>query len=43
MTQHIREHSRKISTPQVQDGAETLASPPIMLKHKTVVYFPLPP
>ena len=30
------------STPQVQDWAGILASPPVMLKHKSVVYFPLP-
>ena len=35
MTQHIRDRSRKPSTPQVRDGAGTLASPPLMLKHKT--------
>ena len=34
MTQHI-----KPSTPQVRDGAGTLESPPLMLKHKIVVYF----
>ena len=42
MTQHIRKRSREPSTPQVQDWAGTLASPPIMLKHKPAVYFPLP-
>ena len=41
MTQHIRERSKKPSTPQVPDGAGTLASPLILLKHKTEVYFPL--
>ena len=41
MTQHIRERSRKPSTSEEQDGAETLASPPLMLKHKIVVYSPL--
>ena len=33
---------QKPSTPQVQNGAGTLASLPPVLKHKTVVYFPLP-
>ena len=42
LTQHTRERSRKPSSPQVQDGAGTLAWPPSMLKHKTVAYFPLP-
>ena len=42
MTQHIRCYSRKPSILQVRDRAETLASPPLMLKHKTVVYSPLP-
>ena len=42
MTQHIRGHSRKPSTVQVQDGAETLASPTLMPKDKTVVCSPLP-
>ena len=32
---------QKPSTPQVWNGAGTLASPPPMPKHKTVVYFPL--
>ena len=40
--QHIRERSRKPSTPQARDGAGNLVSPPLMLKHKTVVYLPLP-
>ena len=39
MTKHIRDHSRHSSTFQVRDGAEILASPPLMLKHKTVVYW----
>ena len=42
VTQHIRDRSRKTATPQVHDGAGTLASPPLMLKHKTVIYFALP-
>ena len=42
MTHHIRERFRKPSTPQVRDGEGTLASPLLMLKRKTVVYFPLP-
>ena len=33
---------QKPSKPQVRDGLGTLASPPPMLKHKAVVYFPLP-
>ena len=28
--------------PQVRDGVVTLASPSLMLKHRTVVYFPVP-
>ena len=42
MTKHIRERSRKPSTPQTRDGTGTLASLPLILKHKTAVYFPLP-
>ena len=42
MTRHIIDRSMKTSTPQVRDWAGTLASPPRMLKHKNVVYFPLP-
>ena len=42
MTQLIRDHSMKPCKLQVRDGAGTLATPPVMLKHKTVVYFPLP-
>ena len=42
MTQHLRHRFRKPSTSQVLDGAGTLVSPPLMLKYKTVVYFPLP-
>ena len=33
---------RKSSTPQVWNGTGTVASPPPMPKHKTVVHFPLP-
>ena len=36
MTQHIRERSRKPSTPLVQDRAGALASPSLTLKHKTL-------
>lgn len=42
MTQHIRERSRNPPHPKVWNGAGALASPPPMLKHKTVVYFPFP-
>ena len=42
MAQHIRERSRKPSILEVEDGAETLESPLLMLKHTTVVYFQLP-
>ena len=42
MTQHIRECSRNPPHPKVWNGAGALASPPPMLKHKTVVYFPFP-
>ena len=41
MTLHIRDRSRKPSTAQVWDGTGTLASPPLMLKHKTMVYLAL--
>ena len=33
---------QKPSTPSLRDKAGTLASPPPVLKYKTVVYFPLP-
>ena len=42
MTKHIRERSRKPSTPQTRDGARTLTLLPLILKYKTAVYFPLP-
>ena len=42
MTHHIRDGSRKPSTPHPRDGAQTQTSPPLMLKHKTVIYPPLP-
>ena len=42
MSQHIRERSRHPSPSKVWNGAGALASPPPMLKHKTVVYFPFP-
>ena len=42
MTQHIRGHSRRPSTPQVRDGAGTLVLLLFILKHKTLVYFALP-
>ena len=42
MTQHIRERSRNPPHPNAWNGAGTLASPPPMPKHKTVVYFPFP-
>ena len=35
MAQHIRERSRKPSILQVEDGAETLESPLLMLKHNS--------
>ena len=41
ITLHIRDRSRKPSTAQVWDGTGTLASPPLMLKHKTMVYLAL--
>ena len=40
MTQHIRERSRNSPHPKVSNGGGALASPPPMLKYKTVVYFP---
>ena len=42
MTHHIRERSRKRSTSPVRNGAGTLVSPHLMLKHKAVAYLPLP-
>ena len=42
MIQQIRERSRKLSKPQVPDGAGALALAPLMPKHKTVFYFPFP-
>ena len=42
MTEHIKDRSRKPSTLQVRDRVVTLASPSLMLKHRTVVYFPVP-
>ena len=42
MTQHIRERSRNTPHHKVWNEAGTLASPPPMPKHKTVVYFPFP-
>ena len=40
MTQHIRQCSRNPPHCKVWNGAGAPASPPSMLKHKTVVYFP---
>ena len=42
MTQHIRERSRNSPDPKVWNGARPLASPPPLIKLKTVVYFPFP-
>ena len=42
MTQYIRCHFRKPTTLQVRNRAEILASSPLTLEHKTVVYSPLP-
>ena len=42
MAQLIRERSRNPPHAKMWNGARTLASPPPMPKHKTVVHFPFP-